>query len=110
MPIVVVPGAFTAYWVMYGVNFYAIRPVDLVAKLAPRPLFFIQAQFDDFAPPSYLDELTRAAGAAPNAHVQSWQVPDVKTHAQEYKTVPVAYVNRVVAFYDAALGLATSAA
>lgn len=105
-----VPGAFVTYWALYGVNFYAIRPVDLVAHLAPRPLFFIQAQYDNFAPPSYLDMLTRAAEAAPNAQVQSWQVPGVHVHAQEYKVVGAPYIDRVVAFYSAALGPDTSAA
>ncbi len=109
LPLGFVPGALFTYWVLYGVNFYAIRPVDLVAQLAPRPLFFIQADHDDFNPPSSLAILTRAAQAAPNAHVQSWQVPGVYHHAQEYSVVGAQYVERVVAFYNAALGADTHA-
>jgi fermentation-respiration switch protein FrsA (DUF1100 family) len=108
LPLPFVPGAFVTYWVLYGVNFYAIRPVDLVARLAPRPLFFIQAEHDDFTPPSSLGILTRAAQTAPHAHVRSWQVPGVRQHAQEYNVVGAAYIDRVVAFYNAALGPDTS--
>lgn len=98
------PGAFTAEALIYGVNQYANRPVDFVAGLAPRPLFFIHADHDDFVPLSMMDQLVAAASAPANAHVQSWKVPNVYKHAQCYATYPADYVARVTAFYTAALG------
>lgn len=98
------PGAFTAEALIYGINQYANRPVDVVASLAPRPLFFIHADHDDFVPSSMMDQLVAAAGAPANAHVQSWKVPHVYRHAQSYATYPDDYVARVTAFYTAALG------
>lgn len=98
------PGAFTAEALIYGVNQYANRPVDVVAHLAPRPLFFIHADHDDFVPSSMMDQLVAAASAPANANVQSWKVPNVYKHAQNYATYPAEYVARVTAFYTAALG------
>lgn len=98
------PGAFTAEALIYGVNQYANRPVDDVAGLAPRPLFFIHADHDDFVPSSMMDQLVAAASVPANAHVQSWKVPNVYKHAQCYATYPDEYVTRVTAFYTTALG------
>jgi pimeloyl-ACP methyl ester carboxylesterase len=98
------PGAFTAEALIYGVNQYANRPVDVVARLAPRPLFFIHGDHDDFVPSSMMDQLVAAASAPANAHVQSWKVPNIDKHAQCYATYPDEYVAKVTAFYTAALG------
>jgi fermentation-respiration switch protein FrsA (DUF1100 family) len=86
----------------------AVRPVDVVAQLAPRPLFFIQGSADTFVPPSNMSVLAAASQSVPNAHVQTWLVPGA-THSQAYDTQPQEYVNRVIAFYTAALGLNTGA-
>lgn len=103
-PSMIAPGVLVAAGLINGINYYAIRPVDVVASLAPRPLFFIQGANDDFVPPSALAALTSAARTAPNAHVQSWQVPGVNQHALTFKVAGDEYVTRVVAFFDAALG------
>lgn len=103
-PSVIAPGVLVAAGLINGINYYAIRPVDVVASLAPRPLFFIQGSNDDFVPPSALEEFTSAARTAPNAHVHSWQVPGVNKHALTFKVAGDEYVARVVAFFDAALG------
>ncbi len=103
----VVPGAFIAAHLLYGIDFYAVRPVDVVAKLAPRPVFFIHGDHDPWLPVSNLTALVSAARAAPNAHVQSWIVPGVVNHAQTFHTEPVEYATRVLAFYTAALGAAS---
>lgn len=97
------PGAFTAARALYGIDFYGIRPVDVIARIAPRPILLIHGSADDWIPPSNMNELFAAATSAPNAHVQRWLVPGVK-HAQSYHTLGDQYVDRVVAFYDAALG------
>lgn len=110
LPSMVTPGALLAVHLFYGVDYYAVRPVDVVARLAPRPLFFIHGDHDDFIPASNMDRLVNAARTAPNAHVTSWLTPGVTQHASSYKTLGDAYVNRVVAFYTDALGPDTSAA
>jgi fermentation-respiration switch protein FrsA (DUF1100 family) len=89
--------------VLYGIDYYNARPIDVVAKIAPRPLFFIHGGADERTPYSMMFDLVAAAKQAPNAHVQSWLVPGAR-HAQAFNTAPEEYVSRVVAFYTAALG------
>lgn len=104
LPALLVPGIFLADQVLYGIDFYHVRPADVFGKISPRPIFFIQGDHDDFNPPSNLALLTQDATNAGDPNVSSWQVPGVKVHARTYKTAPEEYVQRVVAFYDAALG------
>jgi pimeloyl-ACP methyl ester carboxylesterase len=101
------PGALAAARVLYGIDFYQIKPGDIVASLAPRPLFFIQGAADTFNPPSNLGVLVHDAQAAPNANVQSWMVPGA-AHAQAFHVAGVEYVNRLVSFYTVALGPASN--
>lgn len=103
------PGALIAVRVLYGVDYYAVRPVDVVASIAPRPIFFIQGASDTYVPPSNMDMLAAAARTAPNANVQTWLVPGA-AHAQSFHTEGTVYVDRVVAFYNATLGPDTSVA
>jgi pimeloyl-ACP methyl ester carboxylesterase len=103
------PGALFALNALYGMNFYAVRPVDIVASIAPRPIFFIHGTGDTFVPPSNMDVLAAAARTEANAHVQTWLVPKA-SHAQSFHTEGDVYVDRVVAFYTAALGPDTSVA
>jgi fermentation-respiration switch protein FrsA (DUF1100 family) len=97
------PGALAAARVLYGIDFYQIKPGAVVAKIAPRPLFFIQGGADTFNPPSNLAVLVADAKAAPNASVQSWLVPGAE-HAQSYHLAGSVYVDRVVNFFNATLG------
>jgi uncharacterized protein len=97
------PGALAAARVLYGIDFYQIKPGDVVAQIAPRPLFFIQGDADTFNPPSNLAVLVADAKAAPNANVQSWLVPGA-AHAQSYHVAGPVYIDRVVNFFNAALG------
>jgi fermentation-respiration switch protein FrsA (DUF1100 family) len=103
LPALFTPGVLLAAQVLYGINYYAARPIDYVAKLAPRPVFFIHGTADEQIPSSMMGELVAAANQAPNANVQSWLVPGAR-HAQAYNTAKAEYVARVVAFYTAALG------
>ncbi len=108
LPSFLTPGALAADRVIYGIDFYQVKPGDVVASLAPRPLLFIQGAADTFNPPSNLGVLVRDAEAAPNANVQSWLVPGAD-HAQAFHVAGTAYVDRLVSFYTAALGPDTSA-
>ena len=97
------PGILAMANVLYGINFYDVRPVDVVARLAPRPLLLIHGSADTYVPPINQDELFAAASAPPNAHVEYWRVPGA-AHAQSFHKEGAVYVNEVVAFFDRALG------
>lgn len=97
------PGALLAIRVLYGIDFAAVRPVDVVAGLAPRPLFFIHGGADTYVPPDNMHTLVAAASAPTTANVRSWTVPSAR-HAQAYRTSSADYVTRVVDFFVAALG------
>jgi fermentation-respiration switch protein FrsA (DUF1100 family) len=107
LPPLFTPGALFAANVLYGMDFYAVRPVDIVASIAPRPIFFIHGTNDTYVPTSNLNILATAARTAPDAHIQTWLVPGAG-HAQSFNTEGAVYVDRVVAFYNAALGPDTS--
>ena len=106
-----IPGAFIpsillASRVLYGIDFYATRPVDVVSRIAPRPIFFIQGSADTVVPPFNLGALAKAASAASHAHVQTWTVNGAD-HIQSFHVMGARYVDRVVAFFTKALGTDT---
>jgi uncharacterized protein len=107
LPPLFTPGTFSAVFVLYGINFNAVRPVDIVASIAPRPIFFIHGTSDTFVPTPNMNVLATAARSAPDAQVQTWLVPGA-AHAQSFHTAGSVYVDRVVAFYNANLGPDTS--
>jgi fermentation-respiration switch protein FrsA (DUF1100 family) len=107
LPPLITPGALLAACAIYGIDFYAVRPVDVLAQFAPRPLFLIHGGADSYVPSSNLNDLAAAARTVPNAHVQTWLVPGTD-HSQSYNTQPQEYISRVIAFYTAALGPDTS--
>ncbi|MGZ3623514.1 MAG: alpha/beta hydrolase [Ktedonobacteraceae bacterium] len=107
LPPLFTPGGLIAARVLYGMDFYAVRPVDIVASIAPRPIFFIHGTSDTYVPTDNMHILATAARTAPDAHIQTWLVPGA-AHAQSFNIEGPVYVDRVVAFYDAALGPDTS--
>ncbi len=107
LPPLFTPGGFVATRVLYGIDYTNIRPMDIIANIAPRPIFLIQGSNDSWIPPSQLNTLAHAARTAPDANVQTWLVPGAD-HAQSFHTAGEMYVERVVAFYSAALGPDTS--
>jgi len=46
LPPAFTPGGLTAARILYGIDFYAVRPVDMVASIAPRPILFIHGTSD----------------------------------------------------------------
>jgi uncharacterized protein len=97
-------GIVEAAQAIYGVNLTAVRPVDVVKNLAPRPVFFIQDDNDHTVPPAQMEELANAARSAPGAHVQTWMITGGVEHAQSFLKMGEIYINRIVDFYTAALG------
>jgi fermentation-respiration switch protein FrsA (DUF1100 family) len=108
VPAFLVPGGLLATQALYGINWYDIRTTDVVAKLAPRPLFLIQGARDDFIPLSNHSDLMAVLNRTPQANVQEWLVPGAK-HAQSFHTAGREYVDRVVAFFNAGLGADSNA-
>jgi pimeloyl-ACP methyl ester carboxylesterase len=84
--------------VMYGVDFTAIRPIEVVAEIAPRPIFFIHGETDDMIPADHVRRLLEASGNPDNI---LWIVPG--GHTSAYHDYPVEFIDRVTAFFDAAL-------
>jgi fermentation-respiration switch protein FrsA (DUF1100 family) len=103
LPPFMTPGVLAAAWALYGADVLDIRPVEVVARIAPRPVLFIQGTEDHEVPPDDVRALYDAARSAPGARASIWQVPGAD-HAQSYHVAGEAYVSRLVAFYLAALG------
>lgn len=106
LPAFFTPGTILAANVLYGVDLYAGRPIDVVAQIAPRPIFFIHVAGDNGTRASDMTALVAAAQAAPNAHVQSWLIPG-GGHSQGFHIEGAEFVKRVVAFFTAWLGPAS---
>src|SRR6185312_673938 len=92
------PGALFAARALYSVDVAAVRPVEAVATIAPRPLLLIQGGADAMNPASSLTNLARAAESDPQAHVVTWRVPNVP-HAQAFHQETEAYVSLLTAFF-----------
>jgi fermentation-respiration switch protein FrsA (DUF1100 family) len=103
-----IPGVRFTAQMLYGIDYANVRPVDVVAKIAPRPLFFIQGAADIDIPPSNMTELADAASAAPGAHVQTWLIPNAR-HVEAYYKMRSAYVDHLVAFFTAELFIESGA-
>ena len=99
------PGVLRASQALYAIDFSAVRPVDVVAKIAPRPIYFIQGAADTYVPPADMTLLAQAAQRGTDARVSTWLVPNA-THAQAYKVAGQKYVDNVVAFFTANLSVA----
>jgi alpha-beta hydrolase superfamily lysophospholipase len=106
LPAFFTPGTILAANVLYGVNLYAGRPIDVVAQIAPRPIFFIHVAGDNGTRASDMTALVAAAKATPNAHVQSWLIPG-GGHSQGFHIEGAEFVRRIVAFFTTWLGPAS---
>jgi len=83
----------------YGYRFAALRPIDAVARLAPRPLLIIHGERDALTPVEHARRLHAAAGAPK----ECWIIPDTP-HCGGYFTDREAYVTRVAEFFARGLG------
>jgi|GEM_PF-144105 fermentation-respiration switch protein FrsA (DUF1100 family) len=101
LPPIFTRGALLAARLLYGLDYRAIRPIDALAGLAPRPLLLIQGGADTFNPPANLALLAAKAASAPSARVESWQVAGA-AHAQSFHTEGEAYIQRITRFFTAA--------
>jgi len=97
-----IPGTRYSEMMLYGLDYTNIRPVDVIARIAPRPIFLIQGAADIYILPSNMTELAAAAKSAPDAHLQTWLVPNMN-HIQAYNRVRNIYIDRLLTFFDTEL-------
>jgi len=83
---------------MFGVDFTAVRPVDSVAKIAPRPIFFIHGEKDDVIPVEHTERLFEASDNPAN---ELWIVAG--GHTSAYHDHPEQFLGMVISFFDGAL-------
>ena len=83
----------------YGYRFAALRPIDAVARLAPRPLLIIHGEADALTPVEHARRL-HAAARDPK---ELWIVPDT-AHCGAYFVDREGYVARVAEFFARGLG------
>ena len=81
-----------------GVDVGAVRPVDALCAISPRPLLLIYGDHDEVAPPGSAEAMF-AAACDP---VERWLVPGAG-HGSSFEIVPDAYGARLLRFFDAAL-------
>jgi pimeloyl-ACP methyl ester carboxylesterase len=81
-----------------GVDVDALRPVDVVDSIAPRPLLMISGSQDDYTPPSVMEALQAAAPGA-----KRWVVSGAG-HCRYIDVSPVEYIQHLGTFFDRALG------
>ena len=79
----------------YGYRFSAARPIDVVAQIAPRPLWLIHASDDSVVPIEHGYALYAAAGEPKHL----WICEGVD-HCGAYFLERELYVQRVTAFFD----------
>jgi pimeloyl-ACP methyl ester carboxylesterase len=80
-------------WISQG-NVAAVRAVDYVGRLAPRPLLIIYGELDDYLPSDHPQRLFDAA----NEPKELWLAPG-SGHAMARLDHPQEYVRRVQAFF-----------
>jgi fermentation-respiration switch protein FrsA (DUF1100 family) len=85
--------------IFFGVDLNAVRPVEAVAKIAPRPILFIHSAGDTFVP---LDDAYKLLDAARNPEDELWVAPNAD-HVQAYLKNKTEYIDRVTSFFGEAL-------
>jgi uncharacterized protein len=81
-----------------GIDVDALRPVDIVKSISPRPLLMISGSLDEDTPPSVMKALQAAAPGA-----DRWLVSGAG-HCRYVDVSPVEYVQHFDDFFDKALG------
>jgi len=84
--------------IMFGADFGAVKPIELVSKIAPRPIFFIHGEQDTNVP---LEHAYRLQQASQNPENQLWIAPQA-SHVEAYRNHPIEYMTRITVFFDEA--------
>ena len=83
-----------------GANMNDVRPVAVIGKISPRPIFIIHGLADTLVPPSNSERNLAAAGEPKS----DWWVPGAE-HVRSMEVAPAEYDRRVVQFFTQSLGL-----
>ncbi len=78
-----------------GVDVDAVRPIDRIREIAPRPLLFVAGTQDDDTPVAIMERMFAAAGEPK----ELWIVPGAG-HGTYLATAPSEYEARVITFLD----------
>jgi uncharacterized protein len=81
-----------------GIDVDSVRPMDVIARISPRPIFIIHG-LDDFTVPVENSKQNFAHAREPK---QLWLVPGAK-HGKAHSVAKAEYERRVTAFFDKAL-------
>lgn len=81
-----------------GIDVDSVRPMDVIARISPRPVFIIHG-LDDFTVPVENSKQNFAHAREPK---QLWLVPGAK-HGKAHSVAKAEYERRVTAFFDKAL-------
>jgi fermentation-respiration switch protein FrsA (DUF1100 family) len=81
-----------------GVDVKRIRPVDVVARIAPRPLLIVECMGDRVVPPVNGERNFNAAGDPKSI----WRIP-TGGHIDGYNVARQEYERRVIGFFDESL-------
>ena len=92
--------AWPAEWTFraFGVDVAAVRPIDVVHRIPPRPLMLVSGSLDDDTPPAVMERLHRAVPPA-----ERWLVPGAG-HGGFATALPDEFARRFSGFFDAAFG------
>jgi uncharacterized protein len=105
LPDILVPGSIAWARVVSGDDLTRFSPIEEVAHYAGRHLAFVHGELDRVLPPSMSVELHDAAVAAGATSPDPWIVPDAG-HTEGIYYDPAGYEQRLVAFFDTAIGSA----
>lgn len=78
-----------------GQSVSASRPIDVVGRIAPRPLLIIHGLADQQVPPAHSERLFAAAGEPK----ELWLVPGAGHGLSKWQLAPAEYERRVVTFF-----------
>jgi fermentation-respiration switch protein FrsA (DUF1100 family) len=81
-----------------GVDLKRVRPVDVVSRISPRPLFIIHCMGDQFVPPIHSERIFAAA----KDPKQIWWIP-TGGHMDGHVVARAEYERRVADFFDTSL-------
>jgi fermentation-respiration switch protein FrsA (DUF1100 family) len=81
-----------------GVNMEAVRPVDDIGKISPRPVFIIQGMSDTMIPVESAGQLFKAAGEPRYLWTE-----EKAYHLNMFAKYPKEYEERVISFFNETL-------
>ncbi|MDA0700245.1 MAG: alpha/beta hydrolase, partial [bacterium] len=103
LPMPFLSGTRVAHRLSFGFDPGGVRPEVEIARVVPRPIQRVHGTADTTVPYEHGLRLAAASGA------DLWKLPGV-AHADAYAADPVAYANRAIEFFDAALRVQVASA